>query len=71
MGMIAACQSEDVPLGLLFIFSRAVGNKITKNITNANAEAICIQSISKFLLSHYFFYKQNPGLTGVLNSYLK
>ncbi|SDH77485.1 hypothetical protein SAMN05428952_103032 [Nitrosomonas sp. Nm132] len=44
-----AFQSEDVAFGLFFIISSAAGNKIIKNITNANAEAICIQSISRLL----------------------
>lgn len=44
IGMIKPIQSEDVPLGLFLIFSRAAGNMNTMNIINANAETICIQS---------------------------
>lgn len=53
MGTITAFQSEGEALGLFFIICSAAGNKIIKNIPNANAEAICIQSISRPLLLPY------------------
>ena len=38
-------QSDDVPCGLFFILSRAAGNKIIMNVSNAKAEIISIHSI--------------------------
>ncbi|SFN26665.1 hypothetical protein SAMN05421863_11641, partial [Nitrosomonas communis] len=38
IGTIKVLQSEEVALGLFFIISSALGNKIIKNIPNANAE---------------------------------
>jgi hypothetical protein len=59
-GTITAFQSEDVAFGLFLIISIALGNNITKNMTNANAEIICIQSISS-ILPFAVLKKQNPG----------
>lgn len=47
-GTIKPIQSEELPLGVFLILFIATGNKITINITSANAEIICIQSIRNF-----------------------
>lgn len=61
MGITKLIQSEDVPLGLFFTMSRALGNRITINITNANAEIIFIQSIILRTFHNPIHSKQNPG----------
>ena len=65
IGMTNAIQSEDDPVGLIFIIFLATGNKIIMNITNANAETICIHSILFTILYQSFMQsKKTPVSRG-------